>query len=110
MLQTMLNLTNVLTISCHGGALGPRRVLILLAEDFDIAMTELEDLLAELSAALATWLCDGVMKQQQAPHETEENQQYTQSMRHAPSQQTTQHCNAAELPGPVLRGRGWRQV
>lgn len=94
----MFNLNNVLTISCHGGALWPRRVLILLAEDFDIAMTELKDLLAELSTALATWLRYGVMKQQQTPHETEENQQYTQSVRHAPSQHTTQHCNAAELP------------
>lgn len=69
-------------------------------------MAELEDLLAELCAALAPWLCDGVVKQQQAPGQAEDHQKHTQSVRHAPTQQTAQHGNAAGLMGPGLRGRG----
>lgn len=85
--------------------MGPWRVLVLLAKDFDIAMAELEDLLAELCAALAPWLCDSVVKQQQTPGQAEDHQKHTQSVRHAPTQQTAQHGNAAGLMGPGLWGR-----
>ncbi len=71
-------------------------------------MAELEDLLAELCAALASWLSDGIVKQQQTPGQAEDHKKRTQSVRHAPTQQTAQHGNAAGLTGPGLRG--WGQV
>lgn len=86
--------------------MGTRRILVLLAKDFDIAMAELKDLLADLCAALPAWLCDGVVKQQQTPGQAEEHQKHTQFVRHAPTQQTAQHGNAAGLMGPGLRGWG----
>lgn len=47
--------------------MGSRGVLVLFAKDFDIAMAEFKDLLAELWAALTPWLCDSVVKQQETP-------------------------------------------
>ncbi len=67
-------------------------------------MAELEDLLAELCAALASWLSDGIVKQQQTPGQAKDHKKQTQSVRHAPTQQKSQHCNAAGLMGPGLRG------
>lgn len=68
-----------ISIASHGGSLrSTQRVLVLLRQDPDISPTELQDLLAELGAALVSRLLHGVAQQHETPRQAEKQQQQTQ--------------------------------
>lgn len=88
----------MLTITSHGGSLQPSEcILVLLRQDLDVLPAELQDLLAQLGAALMARLLHGVAQQHESPGQAEQQQQHTQLLRHVPPQESTQH-------GTVHRG------
>lgn len=80
------------TVAGHGGPLRPAcSVLVLLRQDLDVSPAELQDLLAQLGAALMARLLHGVAQQHEAPRQAEYQQQHAQLLGHVPPQERAQH-------------------
>lgn len=81
-----------LTVTSHGGPLRtPQCLSVLLRQHPDVLAAELQDLLAQLAAALVAWLLHRVAQQHESPGQAEEQQQHAQLLRHVSAQKSAQH-------------------
>lgn len=98
------NLLQLLTITCHGGSLwAPWCVLVLLCQDLDVSPAKLQNVLAQLGAALMARLLHSVAQQHKSPRQAKYQQQHTQLLGHVPPlQEGTQH-----VTGVLTVGVGW---
>lgn len=72
--------------------------MILLRQHPDVLAAELQDLLAQLAAALVARLLHRVAQQHESPGQAEEQQQHAQLLRHVPAQESAQHGTDQPTP------------